>query len=844
MVNTYFAEPWIAGSSFTTSSKIAGNNTQKIYRARTSRRFQRMEHTYMRQQIMVYYKLSMIKLVRFLIYISLFSSACYADIGVLIPGDQEQPDPSILTLDEVRVEIRIDHQYARTRILQIFGNHTARRMEGKYVFAIPGDAAISDFAVWDDVVRIPGVILERKRASEIYENLKMQQIDPGLLQQQEGAEGPRMASAFSARIVPIMPFGTKRLEIEYTQRLNIEGTKSYFSLPLKPDLFRQQMAGKVSISLDVQSDAPIADFKLVSSVYPLQFSAQGPQRVTGKFEASKLALTEDFALQYRLDVPKSNLYFLPYRATEKSMRDTGKPITAFEKPSAQKLEDGYFWLSALLNEASKQPDHAPRSIVILLDTSSSMRWEKLDQAYTALEYFLQHLTDQDEFQLILFHQEVLAQTEKPVGATKENVDRALAFVKSQYLMGGTDFEKALQAATNSSSLLKSKDRYLVLITDGNPTLTYVKTREILKHFQDANAQAKFRVFCFGIGSDSNRNLLSDLSQKSNGSFDWVQENEDLSFKLEAFFAKIGQYPATNLTFSTSQQDLTYQVYPADPAQVYDGSSLDWFGRYKRPTKDVSVSIQGDWQASPLQLQTKVDFPEEATEHDFIPRAWARKRVDALLREIELNGEDDKLIDEIIALSKKYKFVTPYTSFLAAPRSLLRPRVIRPGDPLLRVKTDPEIVSVIAIFPFGLVKPLEYLASEDIWQTRFLVPKEMEDGTYQCRLILRDRAGNQYEEPKSFLVDSKPPVFNARWEGNFSRGRTVKLLISADKDTRSIYARFDRMMPVRIEWNAQEKRSVGYITVPADLPAGTYQLQIIGEDFAHNESTWTRNVEVF
>ena len=44
----------------------------------------------------------------------------------------------------------------------------------------------SDFAVWDDLTRIPGVILERRRAEEIYENLKQQAIDPGLLQQGEG----------------------------------------------------------------------------------------------------------------------------------------------------------------------------------------------------------------------------------------------------------------------------------------------------------------------------------------------------------------------------------------------------------------------------------------------------------------------------------------------------------------------------------------------------------------------------------------------------------------------------------------------------------------------------------
>ena len=108
--------------------------------------------------------------------------------------------------------------------------------------------------------------------------------------------------------------------------------------------------------------------------------------------------------------------------------------------------------------------------------------------------------------------------------------------------------------------------------------------------------------------------------------------------------------------------------------------------------------------------------------------------------------------------------------MAVPRALLRPRVIRPGDPVLRVRTDAEITSVIALFPFGLTKPLRHLASEDLqapgdeanrlWETRFLAPPEMKDGTYSVRLILRDTRGNTYSEAKTFVIASTPPVLNS------------------------------------------------------------------------------------
>src|SRR3977135_447270 len=114
------------------------------------------------------------------------------------------------------------------------------------------------------------------------------------------------------------------------------------------------------------------------------------------------------------------------------------------------------------------------------------------------------------------------------------------------------------------------------------------------------------------------------------------------------------------------------------------------------------------------MRASVPLPAQSIEHPELPRTWAKARVDALLEKIEREGEDRAAIDEIIRLSKKYKFVTPYTSCRAVPRALLPPRVIRPGDPVLRVKADESIVSVIALFPFGLTKPLRYLKEEDTW----------------------------------------------------------------------------------------------------------------------------------
>ena len=171
----------------------------------------------------------------------------YADSGVLIPRDKQQPDPAILSLEEMSVSITIDNGDARVLVTQIFANHTDRIEEGSYVFALPSGSTVSDFATWDGPVRIPAVILERKRAEEIYDNARLQAIDPGLLEagERDGSD-PKATSTFSAKIVPIPAYGTKRLELEYHQVVPSSRYQQTFLLPLQPTAYQKAVRQALS----------------------------------------------------------------------------------------------------------------------------------------------------------------------------------------------------------------------------------------------------------------------------------------------------------------------------------------------------------------------------------------------------------------------------------------------------------------------------------------------------------------------------------------------------------------------------------------------------------------------
>jgi Ca-activated chloride channel family protein len=772
-----------------------------------------------------------------------------ADGGVLIPRDKTQPDPAILSLEEMEITIRIDNGDARVYVRQVFANHTPHIEEGNYVFALPTRATVSDFAVWDGPTRIPAVILERKRAEEIYNQLKQQSIDPGLLQMGErGAEEAKRSAMFSARIVPIPAFGTKRLEFEYHESIPVENLKSYFAIPLRPDAYQAQAARHLWINFELRSAHAIAKFQAAAKTFPVTLDENTTHFVRGHFEGQNMDLTEDFVATYEMDPAGSDtLQVLTQRNAV-----SGQPSPTETAPLRSTNEPGFFSAEALLGTgkntqvaASAAVQNGPaKTLIILFDTSLSMQWEKLERSYQALETLLRTLEPSDSFNLILFNSQSQPFQPSPVAADRVGVQRALDFVRASRLRGGTDLQRALDASLQQCSATKTEKPYIILLSDGGSTRGTIQNGKLAAWYETAwkklPERQRPKTYIFGVGDDANLPLLRLLARQD-GLLEQVLSTEPMDFKLTSFLSKIGRSPIGQLRLEVSPDAAVDSVYPLQDS-AFSGSLAAWVGRYQKPQQEVAFTVRGARDGAPLEMTHKAGLPRESAEHPQLPRLWARARVDALLEKIQREGEDQATIDEIIRLARQYKFVTPYTSFLAVPRALLRPRVIRPGDPVLRVKTDDSIVSVVALFPFGLVQRLRYLSDEDTWQTRFFAPSDMQDGTYTVRLVLRDRIGHTYREAKTFVIASKPPVVQIKLDRKrYRRGQVMELKVTASQSTRTLVARLEGAMPAGLKWDPRAGVNTGQLLIPEQAIPGTYKLTVTAEDIAHN--TGSQGVEI-
>src|SRR5882724_6149051 len=539
-----------------------------------------------------------------LLALLLASKLLLADAGILIPRDKAQPDPAILSLEEMEITVRIDNGDARVFVRQIFANHTGKIEEGNYIFALPSQATVSDFAVWDGPTRIPAVVLERKRAEDIYTQLKQQAIDPGLLQMGErGSEEAKRSSVFSARIVPIQPHGTKRLEIEYHQSVPIENLKSYFAIPLRPDAYSSQVARQLRINFELRSQHAISNFQATAKAFPLRLGENTPHSVQGSFEGDNVNLSDDFVVTYDLDASGADtLNVLTYRNPVRP-----QPAPTETAPVRTTNEPGFFEAEALLGYANSSAPSAdasssgnvasgaPRTLVILFDTSLSMQWEKLERSYQALESLLRTLRPSDRFNLLLFNNQVQTFQTSPVAADPANVQRALDFVRSSKLRGGTDLQRVLQAGLQQCSVSGVSGAYVVLLSDGGATRGPIQNGKLATWYAEnwrrlPEAQRP-RTYVFGVGDDANLPLLTVLARQD-GLLEHVLSTEPADFKLSSFLSKIGRSPVGQLKLTVSPEAAVDAVYPLQDS-AFSGSLASWVGRYwvsRYPAAKQSVSF--------------------------------------------------------------------------------------------------------------------------------------------------------------------------------------------------------------------------------------------------------------
>ncbi|MFW6124989.1 MAG: hypothetical protein ACOC46_02475, partial [Pirellulales bacterium] len=108
-----------------------------------------------------------------------------------------------------------------------------------------------------------------------------------------------------------------------------------------------------------------------------------------------------------------------------------------------------------------------------------------------------------------------------------------------------------------------------------------------------------------------------------------------------------------------------RIYPRGKLDLFAGEQLVLVGRYKKAGKvkvAITGRVEGEEQrlAFPARLVRKSNDDSQA----FIEKLWAVRRVGEIIDQLDLEGENEELVEELVKLSKRHGILTPYTSFMA------------------------------------------------------------------------------------------------------------------------------------------------------------------------------------
>jgi len=554
--------------------------------------------------------------------------------GLLIPDDHKLPP---LAMVNHKVTVALEDQASITTVEQTFRNHTDRVLEATFLFPVPRGASVDRFTMWVDGKETGGELLDAKKASQIYTDIVRRTQDPGLLEYL-GNDLMRL------RVFPVPPRGDQKVKLSFKAIAQKDGAVVEYIYPLKTDGKATQTLEEFSVKVSLKSQTPIHN--VYSPTHAITVVKKGEREAAVEFERNQAILDKDFQLFYGTGAGDIGLTPLLY-----------KPVTA---------EDGYAMLLV-----SPQVDAAkvrtPRDLVLVLDTSSSMSELKMQQAKKAAKFCLAQLGAHDRFGVIRFSTGVTRFRETLVEANADYLERANKWVDDLRTSGGTAIWPALDEALQMRSADAGRAFTVVFFTDGQATVDETNPDKIVKNVAAKNS-GNTRIFTMGVGDDVNAAMLDQLAGATRAVSTYVRPAEDIEAKVASLYAKISHPVMTDLRLTTGDSVKLHEVYPPKLPDLFHGTQLVVIGRYSG-SGHTAVKLTGMVGGEKKEFVYELTFPVKTgddTGKDFVEPLWARRKVGYLLDQIRTNGEQKELVEEVVALAKKYGIATAYTSHLVVP----------------------------------------------------------------------------------------------------------------------------------------------------------------------------------
>lgn len=449
--------------------------------------------------------------------------------------------------------------------------------------------------------------------------------------------------ALSGRPALIVPEfhlqGKVEIAVEFRQKVRQQGGLCRLECPLPVAGFARGPVARLSASVTIASEEPLR--AIFCPTHTATVDRTGLRKAVARVKSDNYSGTDDLRLLWVADKD-----------------DLGLRVLAC-KPDAE--EDGYFLLVGNPTGSARAAAAAEKDVTFVLDTSGSMRGEKIEQARAAIDYCLGQIDAGDRFNIVTFGTEVAGFRDAPADCSPSNVAAAREFIDNVVAKGETNISGALAKALGGEK--SNRPRIVIFLTDGTPTAGELIPEKIVALAKQANTSGA-RIFVMGLGHDVNAHLLDKLAEATDGSSEYIVPGEEIDAKVAGLYDRLAHPVLTGVEVNFGRLQ-TNSVYPQKLPALFRGSEVMVFGRYRDGGKHT-FTVAGKLGDKPVEYACTADLPEKPADggNDFVAPLWAARKIGFLLQEIRLHGANDELIGEVVRLSKRFGIVTEYTAFLA------------------------------------------------------------------------------------------------------------------------------------------------------------------------------------
>ena len=551
------------------------------------------------------------------------------------------PPPTSYKIKGISIDSRIQDQVARTQVTQSFVNTGSRPMEVSFVFPLPYDGAIDRLTFMVDGKEYDAKLMTKEEARRIYEGYVSRNKDPALLEW----VGTGM---FKTSVFPIPPGQQRDVTLRYTQLLRKDGKVTDFLFPLATAKYTSHPIEDLTIRVSIDCSAKIKS--VYSPTHAVDVKRSDDQHAVVSFKARNQIPANDFRLFY--DTAKDAI---------------GASVLSYW-PAGE--ENGYFLLLASPQIATDSKLKQRKTVILVLDRSGSMSGKKIEQAKEALQFVVNNLHEGDLFNIIAYDSEIESFRPELQRYDQETRKQATGFINGIFAGGSTNIDGAMTTALGMIQD-NSLPNYVVFLTDGKPTVGETSERQIVANTRRNNQHAA-RVVSFGVGFDVNSRLIDRLARANHGQSEYVLPDEDIEQHVGRLYRKISAPVLVNAEIAIDLDGTqpergrpTNRVYPRDIHDIFAGQQVTMVGRYNT-SGAAKIKIHGTVGGEHKMFSFPADFAGQSGNetYAFVEKIWASRRIGEIIDQLDLEGQNKELVDELVSLSVQHGIITPYTSFLA------------------------------------------------------------------------------------------------------------------------------------------------------------------------------------